>query len=122
MLTVKRLAMCSTRGNIHFFFKVFLSDTFTCPILGPLVPLFWISKPEWVLPYSHCGGKCNVHFLRSTSGATHCQPLDGQHCGAPTGFISCPRILLCGSSECRALTIRPRVPVPGTYITFASAM
>ena len=26
-----------------FFFKVFLSDTFTCPILGPLVPLFWIS-------------------------------------------------------------------------------
>ena len=21
----------------------FLSDTFTCPILGPLVPLFWIS-------------------------------------------------------------------------------
>ena len=25
------------------FFKVFLSDIFTCPILGPLVPLFWIS-------------------------------------------------------------------------------
>ena len=26
-----------------YLFKVFLSDTFTCPILGPLVPLFWIS-------------------------------------------------------------------------------
>ena len=26
-----------------FFLKSFLSDTFTCPILGPLVPLFWIS-------------------------------------------------------------------------------
>ena len=25
------------------FFNVFLSDTFTCPILGTLVPLFWIS-------------------------------------------------------------------------------
>ena len=29
--------------NFFFFFKLFLSDTFTCPILGPLVPLFWIS-------------------------------------------------------------------------------
>ena len=29
-----------------------------------------VSKPEWVLLYSHCGGKCNVHSLRSTSGAT----------------------------------------------------
>ena len=28
---------------LFVFFKVFLSDTFTCPILGPLVPLFWIS-------------------------------------------------------------------------------
>ena len=25
-------------------FKYFLLDTFTCPILGPLVPLFWISR------------------------------------------------------------------------------
>ena len=39
-----------------FFFLKFLADT--CPFLGPLVPLFWISgdvwvsKPEWVLPYS----------------------------------------------------------------------
>ena len=34
------------RYRISFFFfflKFFLSDTFTCPILGPLVPLFWIS-------------------------------------------------------------------------------
>ena len=47
------------------------------PILGPLVPLFWISsdvssgfQSQSGLPYSHCGGKCNVHSLRSTSGAT----------------------------------------------------
>ena len=27
----------------YLFKKIFLPDTFTCPILGPLVPLFWIS-------------------------------------------------------------------------------
>ena len=43
--------------------------------------------------FALCGGECNVHSLRSTYGATHCRPLDGQHCGALTRFISCPRIL-----------------------------
>ena len=91
-----------------FFFKIFLADIYTCPILGPLVPLFWISgdvssgfQSQSGLPYSHCGGECDVRSLRSTSGATRCRPLDGKHCGAPTGFISCPRILLCGISESR---------------------
>ena len=49
-----------------------------CPILGPLVPLFWISsdissgfQSQSGLPYSHCGGEHNVCSLRSTSGATH---------------------------------------------------
>ena len=42
------LKQCFSTSNFFFFFffffnKVFLSDTFTCPILGPLVPLFWIS-------------------------------------------------------------------------------
>ena len=32
--------------------------------------LLWVSKTEWVLPYSHCGGKCNAHSPRSTSVAT----------------------------------------------------
>ena len=52
-------------------------DTLTCPILGPLVPLFWISgdvssafQSQSGLPYSHCRGECNVCSLRSTSGAT----------------------------------------------------
>ena len=65
-----------------------LTDTFTCPILGPLVSLFWISshvcsglQSQSGLPYSHYTGECNVCTLRSTSGATHCQPLHGQHCG-----------------------------------------
>ena len=40
------------------------------PCFGFLWCLLWVSKPEWVLPYSHCGGKCNVHSLRSSSGAT----------------------------------------------------
>ena len=62
--------------DINLFFFNFLADT--CPILGPLVPLFWISsnvssgfQSQSGLPYSHCGGKCNVCSLRSTSGATH---------------------------------------------------
>ena len=36
-------------------------------IFGPLVPLFWISgdvssgiQSQSGLPYSHCGGECNV--------------------------------------------------------------
>ena len=28
-----------------------------------LVTSLWDSKPEWVLPYLHCGGECNVHSL-----------------------------------------------------------
>ena len=74
--------------------------TFTYLIWGPLVPL-WVSKSECVLPYSYCGGECNVHYLRSTSGATHRQPLHGQHWGRgaiqddgwmspPTGAVSKP--------------------------------
>ena len=65
-----------TRHNVLFsFFFKFLADT--CPFWGPLLPLFWISgdissgfQSQSGLPYSHCGGKCNVRSLRSTSGAT----------------------------------------------------
>ena len=45
-------------------------------ILGPLVPLFWISgdvssgfQSQSGLPYSHYGGERNVCSPRSTSGA-----------------------------------------------------
>ena len=90
-----------------FFNKVFLSDTFTCRILGPLVPLFWISG-DVSSGFQSQSGFCLIHIVEANvmyiswdppGGATHCQPLDGQHCGVSTGFISCPRILLCGSSE-----------------------
>ena len=45
---LRRITWQNVGGHVResfffFFFKVFLSDTFTCPILGPLVPLFWIS-------------------------------------------------------------------------------
>ena len=56
-----------------FFLKKFLADT--CPFLGPLVPLFWISgdvssgfQSQSGLPYSHRRRK--IHCPRSTSGAT----------------------------------------------------
>ena len=49
------------------FFLNFLGGHM-CPILGPLVPLFWISsgvssgfQSQSGLPYSHCGGVRNVH-------------------------------------------------------------
>ena len=53
---------------------MFLADT--CPFLGSLVPLFWISSPLGFKArvgsalFAFCGGECNVHSLRSTSGAT----------------------------------------------------
>ena len=49
------------------------------PILGPLVPLFWISddifsrfqsQSGFCLTHLFCGSKCNVHSPRSISGAT----------------------------------------------------
>ena len=48
-------------------------------LLGPLVPLFWISgdvfsgfqsQSGFCLIHYFCGGKCYVHSLRSTFGAT----------------------------------------------------
>ena len=60
-----------------FFFLKFLADT--CPFLGPLVPLFWISgdvssgfqsQSGFCLICYFCGGECNVHSPRFTSGAT----------------------------------------------------
>ena len=59
-----------------FFFKVFGGHTST--FLGPLVPLFGFlvtsslglkARVGSVL-FAFCGGKCNVHSRRSTSGAT----------------------------------------------------
>ena len=68
----KRIPDLFTLGS---FLSFFLADT--CPFLGPLVPLFWISgdvssgfQSQSGLPYSHCGGKHNVRSPRSTSGAT----------------------------------------------------
>ena len=68
-------------------FKSFLADAFTCPILVPLVPPYGISgdicsrfqsQSEFAL--LHCGSKCKVYSLKSTSDATHHRPFDSQHC------------------------------------------
>ena len=85
---------------LGFFLKKFLADT--CPFGGatgtPALDfwwrLFWVSKPEWVLPYSlFCGGECNVHSLRSTSRATLAdllaagvQPVTSLHACAEVGL------------------------------------
>ena len=68
----------------------------TCPFWRLLVLLFWISgdissgfsKPEWILPYLlFCGSRCNVHSLRSTSGATHASLLAAS--SAASHFPTC---------------------------------
>ena len=59
-----------------FFLKVFGGHMSFFGATGTSVLDFWwslpwVSKPEWVLPYSlFCGGECNVHSPRFTSGAT----------------------------------------------------
>ena len=41
------------------------------PVLDFWSRLLWVSKPEWVLPYSlFCGGECNVCSPRFASGGT----------------------------------------------------
>ena len=59
------------------FFKVFGGHM--CPILGTLVPLFWISgdissgfqsQSGFCIICLFCGDECNVHSPRSPSGAT----------------------------------------------------
>ena len=87
---------------LFFFFKKFLADT--CPFLGPLVPLFWISgdvssgfqsQSGFCLIRYFCGGECNVHSPRFTSGATladllvaGAQPVTSPHACAEVGLGS----------------------------------
>ena len=75
-LAVRRLQKAKMLKIIFFFLK-FLADT--CPFLGPLVPLFWISgdvssgfqsQSGFCLIRYFCGGECNVHSPRFTSGGT----------------------------------------------------
>ena len=62
----KKKFLSFLRTHMSFFGA---TDT---PVLDFWLCLLWVLKPEWVLPYSlFCGGECNVHSLRSTSGATY---------------------------------------------------
>ena len=61
------------RALFFFFFIVFGGHT--CPFLGPLVPLFWISgdissgfQSQSGLPYSHCGGERNIRSPTAQKG------------------------------------------------------
>ena len=55
------------------------------PIFGPLVLLFWISgeissgfqSQSGFYVICFCRGECNIHSLRSTSGATPTNQLTG---------------------------------------------
>ena len=67
-----------------------------CPILGPLVPLFWIFsdvssgfQSQSGLPYLHCRGECKVYFLRSTSDATPADLLTTSMAASPVPTYCC---------------------------------
>ena len=67
---------CIAEANIIYIpwdppLVLHIANLLTVNIVG------WWCKMD--LPYLHCRGKYNIHSLRSTSGATHCQPLDS--CG-----------------------------------------
>ena len=49
---------------INYFFKTFLSDILTCPILGPLVPLFWISG-DVSFGFQSQSGFCLIHTTKT---------------------------------------------------------
>ena len=70
--------MCISFLFIYFFFfTVFFGGHIHVSYFGPLVPLFWISgdissgfqSQSGFCFICFCRSKCNVHSLRSTSGA-----------------------------------------------------
>ena len=54
---------CST-GTNELTFCFFLSDTFTCPISGPLIPLFWISG-DVSSGFQNQSGFCLIHIAEA---------------------------------------------------------
>ena len=80
MFEIKHFMNQYWRGTYYYFFFSFFFKFLgghMCPILGPLVPLVWISsnvssgfQSQSGLPYLYCRGERNVRSLRSTSGAT----------------------------------------------------
>ena len=91
--------------NMYLFFFFFKSFWRTHVLfLGPLVPLFWISgdvssgfqsQSGFCLIRYFCGGECNVHSPRFTSGATladllaaGAQPVTSPHACAEVGLGS----------------------------------
>ena len=78
---------CSASATKSFFFKVILTDT-TCPILGPLVPLFWISGDVFSGFQSQSGfylihlihiGEVNVMYIPWDPPLVLHKHLDSQH-------------------------------------------
>ena len=56
--------------SFFLLFKKFLADTYTCPTLGPLVPLFWISGFQ--ARFDMCWTFCRLDLTgRTRSGVTH---------------------------------------------------
>ena len=89
---------CVTNNSMHFILKILNNishrNMITYPCFGFLVtsPLGFKARVVSTL-FSFCGGKCNVHSLRSISGATHInllaagmQPVTSSHACAEVGL------------------------------------
>ena len=114
---------------IYIYIYKFLADT--CPFLGPLVPLFWISgdvssgfqsQSGFCLIRYFCRGECNIHSPRFTSGATlanllaaSVQPVTSSHACEEVGLGSDSNVQSHGQKT-NALPLCQR-PGCGSYIT-----
>ena len=90
---------CVTNNSMHFILKILNNishgNMITYLCFGFLVtsPLGFQSQSGFYLIQFFCGGKCNVHSLRSISGATHInllaagmQPVTSPHACAEVGL------------------------------------
>ena len=95
---------------IYFFLKkIFVGHMSICgatdtPVLDFWWHLLWVSKPEWVLPYSHLveAYMIYIHSLRFTSGAT---PLLVYNASIAASHL--PHMRISAEVGCRDLNRRP---------------
>ena len=107
-----------------FFFKKFLADTYTCSILGLLVPMFWIfdnvspglQGQSGFCLICFCEGKCNVHYLRSTSDVTPANPAN-----LLTPSIGADHFPKCISRDGSWLGFEQQSPAQKTWLLFGTS-
>ena len=95
--TTRQITTVSVTTYIQTFLKFFWSGIFPCPILGPLVPLFWISG-DISSGFQSQSGFCLIRIAEANVMYIPWDPPLVLHVAnllwALTGYKSCLRILL----------------------------